>query len=165
MICEKQAKRFCRDDIRKIENYQQAINDTTQTWVCHHRLGLTLDGEFAHSAEELMRLGMYYGRPYFELMFLTESEHKKLHRANLSEETRKKISDSLKGENNPMYGKTLSAEHKKKMSESLKGRTGYWTGKKFSAEAKMKMSAARKGKSTLLKGKHWKLVNGKRVYY
>lgn len=38
-----------------------------------------------------------------------------------TEEHRRKISESLKGENNPNYGKTLSEEHRQKISESLKG--------------------------------------------
>lgn len=45
----------------------------------HHRLECTLDGDFAHSANELKRLGMYYNRPYYELIYLTHSEHSKLH--------------------------------------------------------------------------------------
>ena len=45
----------------------------------------------------------------------------------MSEETKKKISDSKKGlqsgEKNPMFGKHHSEETKKKMSESIKGKT------------------------------------------
>lgn len=48
MINERLAKAYCRDDIYKIENYDKAIADTTQTWICHHRLELTLDGEYMH---------------------------------------------------------------------------------------------------------------------
>lgn len=79
MISERNAYAFCKEDISKIENYEQAKNDKSQTWDLHHRLELTLDGEFAHSKEELMRLGMYYHRPYFELIFLTRREHARLH--------------------------------------------------------------------------------------
>ena len=60
MINIEKAKRYCKDDIRKIENYDLAITDITQTWICHHRLELTLDGELAHTPKELMRLEMYY---------------------------------------------------------------------------------------------------------
>lgn len=74
-------RKFCRDDLSKIENYQDAINSSEQ-YVLHHRLELTLDGEFAHTAEELQRLGMYYDRPYFELIFLPCSVHSKLHADN-----------------------------------------------------------------------------------
>ena len=65
MINERSAHLFCKDDISKIENYELAKNDTSQTWDIHHRLELTLDGEFAHTSEELKRLCMYYNRPYF----------------------------------------------------------------------------------------------------
>ncbi|WMU08104.1 putative intron-associated endonuclease 1 [Clostridium phage vB_CtyS-FA67] len=41
-----------------------------------------------------------------------------------SEETKKKLSESKKGEKNPNYGKHLSEETKKKISGSKKGRTG-----------------------------------------
>ena len=32
MICEKRVKQFCCEDPSLIDNYQEAINDTTQTW-------------------------------------------------------------------------------------------------------------------------------------
>lgn len=122
MICIKEAKRKCRDDISKIENYDKAISDTTQTWHCHHRLELTLDGEFAHTHKELKRLEMYYHRPYFELIFLTPSEHSKLH--GITEEQKQKMGKARKG-------RKLSEETKRKMSESRKGRTRSEFGKKF----------------------------------
>lgn len=78
MINIKHAKRFCKDDISKIENYEQAISDKRQ-WVCHHRLEMTIDGEFAHTKESLSKLGMYKKRPYFELIFMPQAEHIKLH--------------------------------------------------------------------------------------
>jgi endogenous inhibitor of DNA gyrase (YacG/DUF329 family) len=56
-----------------------------------------------------------------------------------SEETRKKISDANKGENNPMYGKHHSEETKKKISEANKG-------KHLSEETKKKLSDVHKGK-------------------
>lgn len=37
--------------------------------------------------------------------------------------------------------------------------------RRYSEETKRKMSAAKKGKPTWTKGKHWKLINGKRIYY
>lgn len=118
MISEQTAHRFCKDDISKIENYDKAIADTTQTWVIHHKLEFTLDGEFAHYRDELKRLGMYYHRPYFELIFLTKSEHHSLHNKGLSKSTKQKqkISESLKG-------KKHAEESIQKISESLKA---YW---------------------------------------
>ena len=55
-----------------------------------------------------------------------------------SEETRKKMSESRKG-------KSKSEEHKRRISEAMKGKN--------------------KGKTSPNKGRHWKLVDGKRVYY
>ena len=61
-----------------------------------------------------------------------------------SEETKRKISESLKGKmkgkNNPMYGKHHSHETKLKMSEAAKNRP------KFSLEHRRKMSESGKGR-------------------
>lgn len=130
-------KRVCKDDPSLIENYDKAINDDTQMWVLHHRLELTLDGEYAHSKEELIRLDMYYHRPYYELIFLTKSDHQILHahdkyrktlsRSQLghivSNETCKKISSA-------QIGKKLSDEHKEKLSKAHKGKIPWNKGKR-----------------------------------
>lgn len=78
MINRKTARSYCKDDISKIENYEQAINDT-ELWVCHHRLELTINGEQVHNPDTLSKLGMYKKRPYFELIFMPQAEHIKLH--------------------------------------------------------------------------------------
>ena len=101
MINERYVHEFCKDDITKIENYDKALADTTQTWDLHHRLELTLNGEFAHSREELKRLDMYYDRPYFELIYLPPSEHRRLHykgrkRGPFTAEHRRKLSEAAK---------------------------------------------------------------------
>ena len=106
MINEKAVSKYCRDDLSKIENYEKAIADTTQTWVCHHRLELTLDGEPALTRKQLKMHDMYYHRPYYELIFLTDAEHRKLH-MHMSEETKRKMSESMKDKNK---GKHLSAK-------------------------------------------------------
>ena len=115
MINEYYAKKFCKDDISKIENYEKAVADTTQTWDLHHRLELTLDGEFALSRDQLKMHDMYYNRPYYELIFLTHAEHSRLHREGrtVTDEHRRKISEAKKGH-------TLSEETRRKMSESHK---------------------------------------------
>lgn len=86
----------------------------------------------------------------------------------------------MSGKNNPMYGR-----HHTKEKMSVAAVQGFKTGvrdtrgvkngmygKHISEEAKKKQSEAMKGennpmyrKTGVLKGKHWKLVNGKRVYY
>lgn len=124
MINESYAKKYCKDDISRIENYDKAVADPMHTWEIHHRLEFTLDGEFAHSHKELKQLDMYYNRPYFELIFLTKSEHRRLHMKSerLSADTKQKIAASLKGRISPMKGKHCSEESRKKMSESAKRR-------------------------------------------
>ena len=148
MINFKYANKFCRDDLSKIENYEQAIADKTQTWHLHHRLELTLDGEFALSRDQLKMHDMYYNRPYYELTLLTPKEHMRLHNTGkqLSDETRKKISEAEKGDNHPFFGKHHSDETKKKISESNKGKPGFWKGKHRSDETCRKISNANKGK-------------------
>lgn len=166
---------FWKDgDLSKIENYELAKKDNFKGWVCHHRLELTLDGEYAHNVEDLKRLGMYYNRPYFELIFLKRSEHTSIHNkgSKLTKEHKNKISNSLKGKtfsdercNNisksligrkqsqthvvnrvsKLKGKLRSEESKRKMSESQKGKT-------LSNEHKAKLSAAHKGKPSGRKG-------------
>ena len=59
-----------------------------------------------------------------------------------SSETRRKISESLKG----MTRSPLSEEHKKKLSESHKGKPTWNKGKKLSEEHKRKISEGNKGK-------------------
>lgn len=167
MINERQAHKFCKDDIFKIENYDKAVNDPIQTWEIHHRLELTLDGEFALSRDQLRMHDMYYHRPYYELIFLTPTEHRRLHKKgennplfgkHHTEESRKKMSEAMKGENNPLFGKHHSEETRRKMSEAKKGEKNSFFGKHHTDKTRRKMSESHKGK-------HWKIVDGKRVFY
>ena len=154
MINVKQAKKFCKEDISKIKNYDKAIADNTQVWHCHHMT----ETWWNCSAKDLIENECYYNRKACELIFLTPAEHCRLHNKvrifseetrkkmseakkgkKLSEEHRKKISESQKGENHPMYGKHFSEETRKKMSESHKGHT-------VSEETRKKISEAKKGK-------------------
>jgi hypothetical protein len=61
-----------------------------------------------------------------------------------SEETRKKISDSKKGNLNPFYGKSHTDETKQKMSKALSGKNNPNFGKITSDEAKRKISESQK---------------------
>ena len=131
MICERTIKKFCKDDISLIENYDKAIADDTQTWQCHHRR------ETIFSRKDLIEIGEYYNRPACELIFLTKSEHNRLHKS---------------GENNPNFGKPAwnngkhpSEESRKKMSEARKGKPSCMKGKHHSAEARKKISEAQTG--------------------
>ena len=137
MINLKNVKKFCRDDISMIENYDKAIADDTQVWDCHHRR------ETIYSVKDLQDIGEYYNRPACELIFLTKSEHTRLHHLGKhpSKETRKKMSEKRKGKPSWIKGKHNSAEARKKMSEAHKG-------KNHSDQTRHKISES-------LKGKHW----------
>lgn len=50
-----------------------------------------------------------------------KGEKNPLYGKHHSEETKKKMSEARKGENSPFYGKHLSEKHRKKLSESHKG--------------------------------------------
>lgn len=95
--------RYCKE-YQKIENYELAKADNFKGWHCHHRLELTLDNEYAHSKEDLIRLNMYYNRPYFELIFLPNNEHHKLHN-NIDKNKYSKISNILKNTFKSEFGK------------------------------------------------------------
>ena len=134
---------YCRQP-ELIENYSKAIADNSEIWACHHRLEThNSNGErrlVDILGAELIALDLYYDRPPEELIFLTQSEHMRLHRI---------------GKPGAMKDKHHSEETKRKMSESHKG-------KPKSEEHKRKLSEAHKGQR---KGMHWKLVDGKRIWY
>lgn len=164
-------RRFCCEDISKIENYDLVKKDNFKGWNIHHRLEThTSDGErrlVDISRKELIALDMYYDRPADELIFLTRKEHTRLHNEyrkgkhrpdetrrkisehhkgkRLSEEAKRKMSESKKGDKNPMHGKHRSEETKRKISEALKGKPSPNKGKHLSEETKRKVSEARKG--------------------
>lgn len=119
MICEQTAWAYCIDDIKKIENYHFAVNDNTQTWICHHKAEIQPDGVL--SVKELKERNLYYHRPARELVFLMPSTHSAIHNEHRKPEVRKRISDSKMGDKNPMFGKHHSDESKRKMSISKKG--------------------------------------------
>lgn len=110
MINEQNARKFCKDDISMIENYEKAINDMTQTWHCHHRLE-TFDGERTRPSRYLMMVNMYYNRPADELIFLTPSEHQRIHHTSC------KLRKNLPKVKNL---RKRTEEHNRKISESLK---------------------------------------------
>lgn len=123
-------ERYCKD-YENIENYEKAKADNFEGWCCHHRKGVYIQ------TEELQELGMYYGRPAEELIFLTVSEHQYLHKKgkqgywkgkNLSEEVKKKISEANKG-NKHALGCKHSEEAKKKIGEAKKGMHFFNNGK------------------------------------
>jgi hypothetical protein len=71
------------EEIEQIENYEIAKKDNFNGWNIHHRLEThNSDGEkrlVNLSRDELIALEVYYNRPANELIFLTASEHQKIH--------------------------------------------------------------------------------------
>lgn len=151
---------FCKTP-ELIENYEQAVNDKTQTWQCHHRLEThNSDGERRLTditVAELIALDMYFDRPPEELIFMTIKDHLKLHsieNTNMlgkhhSDETRAKMSEAWK----TRRLKPVSEETKRKMSEAHKGENNSMYGKHLSEETKHKISEAMKRRA-FLKNKH-----------
>lgn len=70
---------FAPGELCKIENYELAKADGFTGWVIHHRLGISPDGTPGKLRRVLVSENLYYSRPANELLFLTASEHIKLH--------------------------------------------------------------------------------------
>ena len=128
MINEINAKLYCSEDISLIENYDKAVNDTTQMWECHHRL----ETDLGLSKGELIDLRLYTNRPANELIFLSKKEHKalhmSLHRKNGILPTRKGKDCNFygvhnRGEKHPFYGKHHTEETKQKLRKPLSEET------------------------------------------
>ena len=119
-MISKKSKRICCEDLSLIENYDLAVHDKDVIWVLHHRDEhriLPSGIEVWRTKDELKENGRYFKVPANELIFLTPSDHTKLHNKNpnqpfknssiqkeLSRRERKNIPDQS-GEKNPMYGK------------------------------------------------------------
>ena len=102
MINFKYEKKYCCEDAYLIDNYEQAVKDK-QFWDCHHRL----ETDLGLSADELKEQDKYFNVPASELIFMTRSDHLRLHH---------------QGENNINYGKKFSEGTKQKMHKSAKKR-------------------------------------------
>ena len=115
MINEKQAKKYCCEDISLIENYKEAVN-SNEIYDCHHRLEIDLK----KTPKELQELNLYYNRPATELVFITHADHTRLHQTNkiFSQSTKDLLSDAGKkrvGDKNSFYGKRHTEDSKQKM--------------------------------------------------
>lgn len=81
---------------------------------------------------------------------MVKAEEKLEYRRHISEETRRKMSESHKGKirsllhsqrlSQALTGRKLSEETKRKISESKKGSPAYWKGKRMPISARLKMS-------------------------
>ena len=139
---------YCCEDISLIENYDKAIADKTQTWVCHHRREIIENKR----AKQLKDENVYWRVSASELIFMTLSEHMRIHNTGkyswcfgkpswnkglppwnkgkpCSKKTKRKISKALKGKASPMKGKHQTDEAKKKVSMATKGENNPMYGK------------------------------------
>ena len=135
---------FCREDASKIEGYDEAIKSEEQ-YDCHHRLELHYDGSLRFTSDSLKKLDLYYNRPACELVFLSRSEHLRLHTKARWESGLLKKKSGIKRKGTK-WSHPMSEETKKKLSLANKG-------KLRSEETKLKISKAHKGKPAWNKGK------------
>jgi group I intron endonuclease len=103
--------------------------------------------EIVETKELLLEREQFYIDSYVSYKLGYNSRHKAEANYGLSPsaETRKKISDSLKGRIGPNKDKIVSDETKAKISEAKKGKPSNRKGSKHSEESKEKMSQLRKG--------------------
>ena len=101
MINEKYAKSYCKDDISLIENYELAVN-SSEKWEVHHRLEMN-GNKRIKSKKQLIDDGLYYNRPADELIFMTKSDHMRLHNSGKNSSFYGK---DRNGSKNPFYGRT-----------------------------------------------------------
>jgi hypothetical protein len=142
VIADDKYRHFCCESLENVENYFEAVN-SSEVWVCHHRNGEKM------SAKELVDKGLYFNRPAAELLFMRLTDHLSLHHKGktVSTETRRKSSQSHKGQNAWNKGKTLTEEHKANMRKP-----------------KNRSESLKEENRLRCKGKTWKLINGKRVW-
>lgn len=102
-----------------------------------------LIGELIHHKD-----GNHGNNKKYNLQKMTHGKHTELHKlgSHHSEESKKKMSVSVMGKNNPMFGKTHSDEVKKKLSIAKSGRNHPFYGKHFSEDHKRNLSNSSTGK-------------------
>lgn len=115
---------YCRE-YWNIENYELAESANFKGWVCHHRYEIDNNGETRYTASELKEMNLYYDRPSYELIFMTTSEHRKLHNNTtdykesmskakknhiVTEETKDKIAKAAKGRYKGMKWKLVNGK-------------------------------------------------------
>ncbi len=80
---------YCISGLDQIENYDLAKADNFKGWHIHHRLELHPDYSTRFTMESLIKLDLYYNRPASELIWVTSSEHYKMHEVGREHEDRK----------------------------------------------------------------------------
>ena len=157
MINEQNAYAFCKEDIKLIENYEQAINDNENIWVCHHRRGTI------YSANDLIAIGEYYHRPAVELIFMKREDHISLHsKIQIRDEKyRNAISEGLK--KSDKFKKSLIKHNKsnkmrnicREMGKNNKGKPAWNKGKPYPHKGVPHTDKTKKHLSEVRKNKIW----------
>ena len=117
--------------------YAGLIDGEPAVWVFYDKYKIISDSEINckfNIAKQRLLHGYNFGKP-------------------MDDNTKKKISESLKGEKNHFYGKNHLEETKKKISESrnkYKGTNHPWYGRKHSEQTKSKISKANSKQVVLL---------------
>lgn len=109
MIDISRAKSYCCEDIKNIENYNEAITSDL-LYECHHRdeVKILPSGiKVIRGKEEMIENGRYYHCPANELIFMTQSEHRIYHNLNRTNETREKFKSWI--------GRKQTENHRKAM--------------------------------------------------
>lgn len=127
MISITHVKSYCCEDISNIENYNIAMSSPDK-YDCHHRFE-TICPAFKFLVRDLKDFGLYYHRPASELIFLSKSEHMKLHSLDGVKVDRSVPFEhnyfhthKFIGEENGFYGKHHSEETKKKCGAAMRGK-------------------------------------------
>ena len=124
MICLQTVKKFCNGNISDIENYDLAIKDTERCWHCHHRMEIQPDG-VRLKRKWMIEHGIYFGVDPYMLVFLTESEHRRLHMTGheVTERSREAARITAKnGRHDNFRGHKHTPETIEKFSKKLRGR-------------------------------------------
>lgn len=152
---------YTLESVIHIEGFER-MADSDEKFVIHHRLETHRWSKKQQKwilrdepipAKVLKALNLYYNRPASELIFLSSSEHSKLHNSfkkEVSSETKKRISEAAKKQWEHRYatGWSFTEETRKKMSDAKKGKAPHNKGTSgqfhHSDDTKAKISAYQK---------------------
>ena len=114
MINERCTKSYCSEDISLIENYNKAIADKERMWEIHHRRECDDEGRTLFTHKQLKEINLYYKRPASELIFVTRSTHKKIHREMCGKRGKKNAIPILQFTKNGKFVKEWPSAHEAK---------------------------------------------------
>lgn len=144
---------FCFEQDRPlIENYDEAIN-SDELYALHHRLETHFSNGDARpknchlSKDELIALNMYFFQPPELLIYMSDHEHRSMH-------SKGRDRPDVAGWNRGKKGLQVAWN---------KGKTGWMSEEGRKAVSKATSERNKRNKYHL--GMHWKVVDGKRVWY